>query len=331
MTEEVIEPGVALWYKLVDSLNDQVYSNTDELKCLVHYTNFASFKSIVENNELWFSSIDRMNDYNEVRHGKRLVQELVRDDSSEVSTIVRDLMHSYPNQLAEVDKVFIENSLSDPYDTFISCWSNCDLVAFQHDNLAMWRSYAADGNGVAIAIDPKVIQLGTLRYSEITFWPVRYETEHEFAHRCAALLRIFRDALVSLSDEERNLPASIFASAFNELLFFLAVTHKHPGFGIEREWRFVWRRSHSSNKYLEYLKPQISARGLFEFFCLPLKDDPELANGPITLDKILTEVMIGPTSDLPHKHSATLNMLRRAGIDLSRVKVTASSIPYRSS
>ena len=301
----------------------------NEISKLVHYTSFQTLNSMLSNEELWFSSADTMNDFAEVRHGKALIRDYVTQDGSTLNHLFKSLLTDHGDLMKEVDSVFLRQLQLDPYDTFISCWSNCDIDSRQHDNLAMWRGYAADGNGVAVVVDPTSIGLGGLTYSEILFWPVFYETDIELIERSERALATFKAVLEEFERTTIDLNPSIVAEAFNEIIYFLAVTHKHKGFIVEKEWRFIWRKGRSSTKFLQYLKPQLIRNALYEYLCLPLKDDPELAAGTLDVRKIISEIMIGPCEDVPHKFNAIHNFLRRKSFP-EKFKVTVSDIPYRS-
>ncbi|MFN7039270.1 MAG: AAA family ATPase, partial [Alphaproteobacteria bacterium] len=164
----------------------------------------------------------------------------------------------YQSHFASVNDIHRQNYLNDPYDSFISCWSETNADSNQHDNLTMWRSYAADGNGVAIVLDLNPMQLGSIDLGDIAFWPVFYESDEGLITRCETAFNQLADVLDSLSPEERNASPHIFSHAFNELIYFLAASHKHLAFAPEREWRFIWRREKVPTKFSQFLKPQIS-------------------------------------------------------------------------
>lgn len=320
----------AVWQKLIEPIAAQVRGKATALDKLVHYTSFGALKSIVENREIWFSSADTMNDFQELRHGKAVVQEVAHLADSTIRNIFQTLKDRYPSHFQDVDDIFKRKFVNDPYDSFISCWSQANIDNQSHDDLTMWRSYAADGNGVAIVIDPATMQLGSTDMSDIVFWPVYYESDADLVARSERAFDQFANILDGLTEREKGAPPRLFAEAFNELLYFLTASHKHHAFAPEREWRFIWRRDDRSAEYYQHLKPQMGPNGLYEYFCLPIKDDPNLTKGKLNLPDIVVEVMIGPTNDKPHKHLAVRNLLARNGFDLNKTAVTVSAVPYRS-
>lgn len=93
----------------------------------------------------------------------------------------------------------------------------------------------------------------------------------------------------------------------------------------------VWRRHRDAiGPRVEYVKAKVGPRGLYEYFCLPIKSDPELTTSELKIQNLIREVMIGPTDDAYLKKLAVLSLLRTNGFDLEQTQVTISQIPFRS-
>lgn len=142
----------------------------------------------------------------------------------------------------------------------------------------MWRGYASDGNGVAIVISALSLGLSDAFRSEIVACPVFYETPVEFSQRAFRAFELFDQALTRYASEASLYP-DLVVNAFVDLCFYLAVTHKHPGFASEREWRFAWRRhlADPADGFHAYLKPTLSDGDLIERFCFPIRPDTRVS------------------------------------------------------
>jgi len=68
---------------------------------------------------------------------------------------------------------------------------------------------------------------------------------------------------------------------------------------------------------------------MYEYFCLPIKTDPNVAPVELEIRNLVKEIMIGPTDDAYLKKQATRALLEQNGFNLETIKVTQSEIPYR--
>jgi len=60
-----------------NTINEIIWNNIPKDQVLFHYTNCDSLISIIENKEYWLSSIELMNDKEEVDYSLKLVSEVV--------------------------------------------------------------------------------------------------------------------------------------------------------------------------------------------------------------------------------------------------------------
>ena len=328
MSEE--EESDLVWNTLIEPATTAFIERMGELNGLVHYTTFAALEGIIRNEEVWFSSVAAMNDFDEVAKGKRLLETLASDGSS-LNQVVSEIFGIDEIVGPQFNESYKANWGGDLFDTFVTCWSTCELDGNIHDNLSMWRGYAADGNGAAIVIDPVQLGLAELFSSRIVACPVFYESEAEFEARAKRAFEHFLANLRCLDSELLRKHSEYVTNAFAEICFHLSITHKHPGFRAEKEWRFVWRRHQDGDGRLaKYVHARNGARGMYEYFCFPLKPDPEVSTAEMDIRKIIREIMIGPTDDAYLKSRATRSLLERASFDLDKTKVTISEIPFRS-
>ena len=237
------------------------------------------------------------------------------------------IRQQFPDFFGQLDRDFTRRLAADRDHTFISCWSECDELARTHDDLTMWRAYGGDGNGVAIVVDPASFLGDDGAPNAILACPVYYEDERSFLARAANYFQAFAINYMFMAADERDAYPDLCVEAFSELCFYLAVTHKHPAFASEKEWRFVWRRSPGSEPDMEKLvKPCTTPQGLFEKLCLPL--DGTYTNSSINLS-VVRSVMIGPCEDAQAKERAVRNLFGAAGLNEGEFLIGHSEIPYR--
>lgn len=174
-----------LWGELIDFEFQTFMSRAGGVNELVHYTNFAGLKGIVETEELWFSSASTTNDIAEISRGKSILERMTADGQP-LHAIIKSIQDLEPKFWEPLNLNYRNRHFGDFYHTYISCWSECELSSRSHDNLTMWRGYAADGNGVAIVVDAtQLVTPGNIP-SDIVMCPVFYESEAEFVVRARA-------------------------------------------------------------------------------------------------------------------------------------------------
>ncbi len=327
MTE--IEHEGAVWDSLTEPAQTPFVERQNELTGLVHYSSFSALHGIIENEEIWFSPVAAMNDFDEVTKGKQML-EFLSSPNNPLSQVIDGIIEVGSRAGISFEHAYNTSKDSDLFETFISCWSTYDPATNSHDNLSMWRGYASDGNGAAILIDPMNLGLMNLFSSHIVAYPVYYETEIEFVARAKRAFTHFLNNLCKFSPEVLKAQEQHALQAFTDLCFQLAISHKHPGFHAEREWRFVWRRHREfEDRFISYVRPQVGPRGMFEYFCLPIKTDEAIAPVELNIRDLVKEIMVGPTRDAFLKMQATRALLKKNEFDLDRTKVTQSYIPYR--
>lgn len=234
MTDD--EESELVWDALTEPTHVPFIERMHELKGLVHYTSFAALEGMICNEEIWFSQVMAMNDFDEIIKGKRLLEEMSMEGQP-LEGVISKILKIDQELGQRFNEAYRANKNEDLFNTFVSCWSACELEQEIHDNLTMWRGSAFDGNGAAIVIDPIALGLDKLYASQIVAYPVFYETDEQFAERANKTLRHFLKNFAELDRNLINRHSVYAADAFAEICFHLAITHKHPGFHMEKEWR----------------------------------------------------------------------------------------------
>ncbi len=165
--------------------------------------------------------------------------------------------------------------------------------------------------------------------SEIIACPVFHETEEAFAARAAQAFESYFLALARWG-AQANDHHDLAADAFAELCFYLAVTHKHPGFFAEREWRFAWRKTrHVQSSLQSHLRPCLISGSLVERFCFPIRPHADVSPAELDIRRVISSIMIGPCDDQYLKRLAVMNLMTSRGFSEVAEKVTGSTIPFR--
>lgn len=319
-----------IWEWLIEPMGDDYDAARPTFTHLAHYCDFSSLNGIISNNEIWFSPVALMNDFDEITAGQQMLIEHSKKGTA-LNATWQQLETEQPDLWTLLNQEFSDRIDSDWADSFVSCWSMRNLDANEHDNLTMWRGYASEGNGVSIVIDPSHISPIVAHMSEIVAAPVRYETPDEYIDRATKRFGPFFARLLDIPAETRWEHRNIIAAAFGEMCFSLAITHKHPGFDAEREWRFIWRNEprRQDNSLAGYVQPRLTTDGPFERFCLPLRDDVEITPGSLQATNLIVSVMIGPCERAYFKKRAVVNLLQSHGFTNAEAMVTISDIPFR--
>jgi len=286
---------------------------------MVHYCDRAALEGIVNSKEFWFNPISLMSDISEIVAGKELI--VAAAEHGQPAAKAMFAMQQWVEDFWERAKADFEARLAhDREHTFIACWSECDLGRNTHDDLSMWRGYGDDGDGYALVVKSDAL-LSINRPRSIVVLPVEYQSEAEFKARAANYIKTFAINFLHLSDLEREQCADVAVRAFSDLCFYLAVSHKHVGFAVEKEWRLIWQRDPGNETEVDSL---VATRLGFERLCWPLTGFGE-HNQYLRLDSI-KQVMVGPCNTAAERERAVRTLFRGAGC---APDVAHSRIPYR--
>lgn len=148
------------------------------------YANPETFLKMLESQELWFTDLRNMNDWDEYSAGYRITKDVI--------------INEYPNHIQVLEKI----SRDQMHDDFMMLI--CSLTS-DGDCLSMWRGYGDNGRGAAIGYSTFEIENHHLynRYlqklspiqGKAKFYPVIY-SEEEFKTQ----IRSYEHRLFTLRD-----------------------------------------------------------------------------------------------------------------------------------
>ncbi len=299
-------------------------------KYLCHYTSFSGLSGILSSKSIWLTPLSQMNDYSEYTKGHHSIYRAILPSSVEenkfgTTAYIKEVIYQAIKENASYP-------IHDYFNTYISCWSECDFSETSNslDRLSMWRGYTADGNGVAIVFDTSRIAISPIDTSDIRLLKVSYESEDNLKERTISCISSFFKK-IERCGLQYSLSNDIASNIVKFICETIALTHKVPEFEEEREWRLVTTRD-IVDKLFENNDPAIEgilqpdARPILK---LSLDGTSTLIPRSVSLEDILSHVMIGPCAwaDMHHKKLAVRQFLRKNGF--SNTKVIESGIPYR--
>lgn len=183
-------------------------------KILYHYCSVETFFSIIANSSIWFSDVEKSNDYQECILCREYVNESIEKYLQEDAQAVKAWEHWY-NAGAET-----RYSMR----TFAICFSeSCD-------QLSQWRGYAQDGKGIAIGFNKEILEkLNQINEYHIAFKKVLYDNIQEYAQE------IIDDNIEKLAYKGVGHVALEFNQNYRMKFPFV----KNLCFQEEKEWRAV--------------------------------------------------------------------------------------------
>ena len=195
-----------------------------------HYTSPEALMNITEEQCLWATDINYLNDSSELRHTYSLVENLVKDNREKWHV---DFCDSLSNQcLQKLRKYDISNRLlfAQKTDFYVVSFS------LDPDNLNMWKHYTKTANSIGYNIGFRkndLVAVSGLKYW--TYGKVIYDEVNQKSILDSVLSKY--EALYA-SQPDRFGRSQVFQMVMGTLEYFSAF-FKHPAFSDEREFRIV--------------------------------------------------------------------------------------------
>ena len=266
---------------------------------LYHYTDLDSLSGIFQTRTLWLSKISTMNDTSEialaVQHFKRCAEARAKESDRDEAVF---LQH-------------VAAQLEGFRRTNICVASFCE----EEDQLNQWRSYGADGRGIALGFHSSRLDKLANEHG-LRLVPCVYEPELH--------VRIVDDLVAMLLGEYRkgaprdDAERDRLVERFNGTFLMAAPVIKDHHFAQEREWRLVSTPRPISDPRIT---ASLTGRKSSVKFVLPLAAEDE------SHPEIFSSLTIGPTLDPESVADAVEVLADRRGFRLPKVHI--SDIPYR--
>lgn len=288
---------------------------------IYHYTTVdaligmtANMSNANKNLTMWATDIKCMNDPNERQIGVGLIDSLLEKIEDELRipvdrriSVLRSTEEDYKDALRKVE---VDTSLLN-YNVYVTSFSK------DSDSLPMWSMYSKNGNGISLGFDFKFIHrtfskepffLGEIIYDNIPVekmelllkfsYSLSYEKMENFVQRNGEMLdNRLKNKVVSLC-------------TYRICTLIVASLIKHHSYEYEKECRVCClkngpMRFRSSNGFIV---PYIEYKIPIDF---------------------LRKIIIGPTLDYDRIINPLLKLFHSRGIDMSKIEIEKSKVPYR--
>jgi hypothetical protein len=302
-----------------------------------HYTSIDTMLKIVENNCIWATSINYLNDTTEAEHYTGLIRRHIGDYV---------LSHKDTNPQI-FDRILNEPRRSFEDRPYVASFSGMD------DHLPQWRSYCPQGNGVAIGFGTDCLLHSRVKDAALQQEPPHPEKwRFEFFRPKVSFAKIeyldssaeemldrdISDAIQEVeagvaelagntSDphekEPPNSPARLFEAAIQKRASF----KKNPSFSNEHEYRLLVRSSIWNRRLLEFRTTRSTLVPYLPVDIPRVNLKPQPWPHENSLTEFIARVVVGPTPNRELSHQAISSFLFKSG--LKKVEVKQSGIPYR--
>jgi hypothetical protein len=269
-------------------------NNEKPPKVLYHYTTIQGLIGILQNKNIWATSIFHLNDKEELFHARKLFIEAISKYKDEIlneeSLLVNDVLQLLKN-------------FSEDFPIFVISFSAVK------NQLSQWRGYCPGGNGFMIGFDSFKLQK-KLGHNGIRLVQCKYEDveQKSFVDNFIRERIILRKS----NSEEEDFDSVKIVLQIIEMLPIL----KNKSFREEKEWRLIIDLAY---KDLSKIKFRIGKTVPIPYIEVDLIDK----EGKLPIESI----MVGPT---PNKDESikSINLFKYKE-KMTNLKVEYSDIPYR--
>jgi len=301
-------------------LNDVLYGPSGERYpindlALFHYTTAAGFDGMLKSDEFWATRHDFLNDPSELVHAQSALRSVVEHWEAEhelPDTPAGRVQRSFLNKLGTISR----SRTVDP--CFVASFST------HSDALPMWREYADQGKGFAVAFrGKKLIEMAQASSHNARLLPVVYDAEFQQAmlgNWSASILNGLANLPVGLSKPGRILALLKVVTQVKAMWGTIAPVMKHPAYKSEAEFRLV-----TTPKFPKAPNAGVSTR-LSNGLLVPFVKIPAGADGAKLPIK---KVVAGPAQPQGVCLDAVRLRLVEAGQSLREHDVRQSKVPFR--
>lgn len=288
----------------------------------VYYTDAETASNILINKEIWMRNSSTMNDYMEIEHGFECLNQAYKQvDLKDKFTKLTD--GCFGGLVKETEDKFNAWLPTIRTDTYITSVSEHLPEEDDHGRLSMWRAYGGRA-GIAIVINGDVLVSESNVLGAFSF-PISYKNAEDVRAQFSQVVHNIEQSLDFLLGVGRQRVANVLF----ELLHLMVLGTKHPGFHEEREWRVF----NSPKIYGDgLLKSAVAVvRGIPQNIKkIPLNlDYPDEGLVGLSLPKLISRIIIGPTEYPVVMRKAFVTLLGDAGVEHPEDKVYVSQIPLR--
>ncbi len=268
---------------------------------LWHYTDANGLLGLLRSRELWASSVEYMNDAEELMFGRRVIADVAKEvcrtygrshEKDAYNPALSDLRTWAASVSGQLEG--LEPDPGEPMAAFATSFSS------NGDQLSQWRGYA-NGSGFAVGFDFVALRelVGDRCGGVCRLHPICYgQDARDFVER------FITHSWVNYWD-----PASIDDAKENLLMHTSRL--KHGAFNEEQEHRLI-----VLNPNVESVKVRVRGAGLVPYLPIPLSSNA------------IKAVRVGPGNDQALQMNAAVIALQSTGF-VGDVEVSVSEAPFR--
>lgn len=309
---------------MLNTIGNPVLKKENEtVKTIYHYTTLHGLISIIENQSIFCSNVNFLNDKKEFKHGVSIIQ-----------TVIQKLK-SNKNNLPILEMV--ENNINMIYksERYVTCFSkNGDL-------LSQWRAYANHGKGVSIGFNAQHFDKSIKQYIRPKYINYDEKLQLETIEEIIKIILDFCNKRKEMIDWTEYGYEWLVANLIIEYLDDVIAFYKHPSFSEEQEYRFEYSIDGNmikkdreeihfkasdtlivpfiklKTKYKQYLEDK--AKG---------KYDNHGSQPTFAIEKLpINEIIVGPSLDFDSVELGIQELLEKH--KYQDIKIEKSKIPYR--
>lgn len=301
------------------SVIDAIFAYSDERrsdlspnKRIAYYTTADTALRIIQNKTFWLRNPQLMNDFEEVLHGRRCLNEvLFEPEVLQAASAAIDAV--FPGTYASLTQTWLSLDTTGHDLPFVACLSEIHKDD-DRGRLSMWRAYGGD-NGVALVMRESMLDLDSA-FVNTFHSPVLYGDAGDVKNRVLAIF----SKLAAIPDSVNEFGRKALEQALVRALQFAMLSIKHVGFEEEREWRMIHHYVAEADHH-QYQSQVV--RGNAQVICaINLASHPQL-----TPNVMFEKVIIGPCMFPEAAAQAFRLALIKGGVD--KPEIVISDIPLR--
>lgn len=287
---------------------------------MAHYTTADTAMLILKNRSLWLRNAAMMNDFSEIQHGNRCLEQSLEAGLGNRLAAALDSVH--PGLWSAIANSMMQREWQTRSHTYLMSLSE-HQPEDRLGKLSMWRAYGGPKSGVALIFNTEPFwhdsdKLGA--YSS----PVLYGGVDEYRHELERIV----SAVENNQDLLRQVPFDNAQAIMFNTLQYSTLTTKHPAFAEEREWRVTHAPLTDASAFIPTTIQTIG--GIPQMICeIPLYNQPGLEMPWLELEHLLHRIIIGPCVFPMQVAWAFQEMLTSLNISNPDSRIVIADIPLR--
>lgn len=288
----------------------QTHISREPPPVVYHYTDQHGLLGIIKTGEVWATTINNLNDTQELEHAARLARVLIEPRLHAESDPTKRRHLGYLYHAAEEVGINI----------CIASWSSIP------DDLSQWRAYSRGGTGYSVDVRGKLLRWLANAQDFIFAACVYNEDEQQRLMRSVIEANLASNlandhGLANDHDGDKKWLLEQNGGNFGYELSQFGALFKHPKFESEQEWRLISRPT-----IVHRMEFRAGMSTIVSYYRFPLTDT---ANTAKQKEPWLDSVHVGPCPEPELAKRKVGFLLAKYFEGRPRPKVSSSDVPYR--